>query len=228
MGEGAELQLGKHLAQGIQVGRFALERIGIEGDGHVGDDGRQPLGHAYLLSVLFHALLLCALEFAGMLQQVLDGAVLLDEFFGRLGAHTGASGDVVGGVAHQSQNVDELRRRLDAVFGIDLLDAHNLILAGIENLDVGCHQLSEVLVSSDHIGEESLLFGLMRNCADDVVGLEAFHFIDGDAVGFEDALDVGDCDEDALGRLLAVGLVGLVVLVTECLASRGIETHGYV
>ena len=68
----------------------------------------------------------------------------------------------------------------------------------------------------------------MRKRADDIVGLVALDFIDGDTVGLEDAFDVGDSLENALGRLLAVGLVGLVVLVPEGLAPRWIKAHGNV
>ena len=72
LGERAELQFVEHLAQGVQVGRFALERISLEGDGHVGDDGGEPLREANLLGVLLDALLLRTLEFAGVVEQVLD------------------------------------------------------------------------------------------------------------------------------------------------------------
>ncbi len=94
-----------------------------------------------------------------MLQQVLDGAVLLDEFLGGLGSHTGAAGDVVGRVAHETQDVDQLGGRLDAILFLDLIDTLDDVLARVKDLDVRGHQLAEVLVTGDHIGEESLLLG---------------------------------------------------------------------
>ena len=159
-------------------------------------------------------------------EQILDGTELLDKFLGVLGTHAWASGDVVGGVAHQAQNVDELFGGLDAVFGIDLLYAQNLFLERVIDLDVGGHQLPEVLVSRDHIGEKSLLLGLVGEGADDIVGLIALNLKDGDAVGLQDAFDVGDSHEDAFGRLFAVGLVGFVILVPEGLAAWRVEAHG--
>ena len=66
----------------------------------------------------------------------------------------------------------------------------------------------------------------MGERADDIDGLVALDLKDGDAVGLEDALDVGHGDENALGGLLAVGLVGLVALVAEGLAARRVKAHG--
>ena len=179
-----------------------------------------------MFGIVFHLLLLGTLELVGVFQQVLDGAVLLDKFFGGLGTHAGAAGDVVGAVSHQSQDVDELGGGLDAVFGVHLLDAQNFFLERVIDLDVGGHQLAEVLVARNHIGEEPLLLGLVREGADDIVGLITLDLKDGDAVGLQDAFDVGNGDEDALGRLVAVGLIGLVALVTESLAARRVKAHG--
>ena len=113
----------------------------------------------------------------------------------------------------------------DAVFLVDLVHAQDLLFGGVQDLDVGGDQLTEVLVAGDHIGEESLLLGLMRECADHVVGLIALDLKDGDVVGLQDAFDVGDGHEDALGGLLAVGLVGLVILVPEG-AAGWVKAHG--
>ena len=66
----------------------------------------------------------------------------------------------------------------------------------------------------------------MGERADDVVGLIALDLVDGDLIGLEDALDVGDGGKDALGRLLAVGFVGLVALVAEGAAAGRIKAHG--
>ena len=71
-----------------------------------------------------------------------------------------------------------------------------------------------------------MILGLVGQCADDVIGLEAFDLNDGDAVGLEDALDVGHGNEDALRGLFAVGLVGLVVLVPEGVAAGRVKADG--
>ena len=161
-----------------------------------------------------------------MLQQVLYGAELLYQFLGGLGTHAGAAGDIIGGVTHQSQDVDELLGRLDAVLVIDFFHAQDFFLERVIDLDVRSDQLAEILVSGDHIGEETLLLGLMGKGTDDIIGLKPLDLKDGDAIGLQDAFDIGHSDEDALGRFVAVGLVGRVVLVPECLAARWIEAHG--
>ena len=161
-----------------------------------------------------------------MLQQVLDGAELLDELLGRLGPHARAAGDIVSGISHQSQDVDELLGRQDAILVVDFFHAQDFLLERVIDLDVGRYQLPEVLVTSDHIGEETLLLGLVGEGTDDIVGLKAFYLKDGDAVGLEDAFDVGHGNEDALGRLVAVGLVGRVVLMPERLAPWWVKAHG--
>ena len=68
----------------------------------------------------------------------------------------------------------------------------------------------------------------MGQCADDVIGLKALDFDDRDAVGLEDALDVGHGNEDALRGLFAVGLVGLIVLVSESVAAGRVKADGQV
>ena len=149
------------MPEGIHVNGFAAQGIGLEGDRHISDDGGQPFRHAYLFGILLDASFLDALEFASVGQQVLDGAILLDEFLGGFGTHTWAAGNVVGSIAHETQDVDELGGALDAVFAFDFLHAHDFVLAWVENLDVRRHQLAKVLVTCDHIGKETLLLGLM-------------------------------------------------------------------
>ena len=107
-----------------------------------------------------------------------------------------------------------------------LTSSHHLVLAWVKYLDIGCHQLSEIFVTGDHISEEALLLGLMGQGANDIIGLKAFNLKNGNAIGLKNALDVRHCYQDTLWRLLAVGLVGLVVLMSEGFASRRVKTHG--
>ena len=68
----------------------------------------------------------------------------------------------------------------------------------------------------------------MREGADDIIGLITLDLKDWDAIGLQDAFDIGNSYQDAFGRLLAVGLVGLVALVPKGLASWRVEAHGNV
>ena len=86
--------------------------------------------------------------------------------------------------------------------------------------------MAKVFVTCDHIGEKALALGLVGEGADDVVGLIALNLKDGDAVSLQDAFDIGHGYKDALGCLIAVGLVGLVALMPEGLASWRVKAHG--
>ena len=156
---------------------------------------------------------------------MLDAAILLHEFLSGLGAHAGAAWNVVGRVAHEAQDVDDLQGIGDAVFCLDFINAQHLVLAGVVDFGVFVHQLSEVLVAGHHVGHETRRRGFLREGAYHIVGLKARHLEDGDAVGLENALDVGHRHLDALGCLVAVGLVLLIGLMPEGLAF-GVEAHG--
>ena len=161
-------------------------------------------------------------------QQILDAAKVGDEFHGGLLTHAGAARYVVGTVAHEAQNVDDLLGRVDAVFGLYLVGAQYLEVAaelGAIHEDVGRYQLSVVLVGGHHVGIEILLLGQFGQGAYHVVGLEAGHLDDGDVVGLDNLLDDGHRVAYHLGCLLTLGLVLLVGLVTEG-GTLGVEPHG--
>ena len=82
-------------------------------DGHVEDDGGEFLGEQRLVGVGLDVFLLLAFELRGIGDEILDGAELGDEFFRGLLADAGDAGDVVGGVAPQAEDVDDLLRALD-------------------------------------------------------------------------------------------------------------------
>ena len=73
--------------------------------------------------VLFDAFFLLAFQFAGMCQQLLDRAVLGNQFLGRFRTDAGDTGNVVTGVAHQPQDVDHLVDPFDLPFLQHFLDA---------------------------------------------------------------------------------------------------------
>ena len=130
-GECAELQLAEQCSQCFHVGRLALQCLFVPLDGHVGLDGGQPLALANLFDVLLDVGFECALELVGVLQQILDRSKLLYERFGLFGTHPGATGDVVGSVAHQSQQVDDLEGRLKSILLLDLLDTQDFALCRV-------------------------------------------------------------------------------------------------
>ena len=166
-----------------------------------------------------------------MHQKVLDGAELLDEFLGGLLPHPRATGNVVGGVAHQSQHVDDLEAIGEPVFCLHLFGAEEfgvlLAHAGAVHPHLRRHQLGVVLVGGHHEGVDALAVGLPGQCADDVVGLVSTDLQDGDVVGFQNLFNVGNGRANGLGRLFALGFVLGVRFVAEG-GPRGVERHAQV
>ena len=157
LGERAELQFIEHLAQCHKIHGHTLQRFLVPVEWHIGLDGGKVLRQPDLLGIIFHLRLQCAFQLIGVAQQILNGTELLNEFFRRFRTHTGAARNVVGGVAHQSEQVNHLDRVGQAVLLLHLFHAHDFILARIVDFRAVVHQLPEILVASHHIGFETVL-----------------------------------------------------------------------
>lgn len=172
------------------------------------------------MGVLDDLFLLFAFEFVGRGEEVFDGTEFLDEFGGGFFANAGDAGDVVDGVSHEGEDVDDLGGAFDAPFGADFGWAEDFdvgaLAAGFVDFDVVGDELAEVFVWSDHEGLHLEGVGFFGEDADDVVGFEAVLGEDGDAHGVEEALDLGDGGGDVLGHFLALSFV-----VGEEVVARG-------
>ena len=69
-----------------------------------------------------------------------------------------------------------------------------------------------------------MLLGLFRQCADDVVGLVAFHAVDGDVEGFDEPNYIRYGFAEVVGHFLAVGFVFAVFFLALCGAGH-VESH---
>ncbi len=95
----------------------------------------------------------------------------------------------------------------------------------------GSDELDHVAVEADDEGVDSLLFGLPRQRAEGIVGLEARHAEDGYVEGFDELDAASDLGGEVFGRGDTMGLVGHVEVVAEGRAAwvegdgdmRGIE-----
>ena len=116
------------------------------------------------------------LDFAGAREQRFEIAVFGDQLRGGLDADARRAGDVVGGIAGERLNVDDLVG-LGAEIGEDLLGADAPLLAiprgGVEHRDPGADQLHQVLVGGDDQHVRAALGRLPRIGRDQVVGLIA-------------------------------------------------------
>ena len=103
-------------------------------------------------------------------------AKLCYELRGGLLTDTWTAGEVVGRVAHERQEVDDLGRGVDAIFCCHLFGPHLLVastVAWTEDEDVGCHELTIVFVGREHVGLYACGAGFRGERAYHVVGLEA-------------------------------------------------------
>lgn len=139
-------------------------------------------------------------------------------------AHSRTARHVVGRVAHESEQVDNLFCMFDAVFFAHLGCAQFLharcAMSRPAHEHARTHQLRIVLVGCHHVHLDSLFGRFQCQRTDDVVGLEARHFKYGNAVCSDDVLNHGHCPPYVLGRGLALSLVFGVSLVAESAPLR--------
>ena len=228
--QSVELQFCEDCFQLGRVGAQVGHLLEIARDGNIYHNGSQLFRQQGLLFVFQQVLalfLFVKVNAAGV--HILDGVVIGQQFLGAHGAHAGHAGDVVGAVALQTENIDELLGAFDAVLLANLLrteDFRRLAhLAWLVHLDVGRHQLAVVLVGGHHIDLKTLYLGVLGQGAHHVVGLIAVHLHNGHAEGLEDALDIGHGVDDIVGRGFAVGLVLLKLGVAESGRTR-VKRHG--
>src|SRR5207245_11110783 len=77
---------------------------------HFAIDGGESFGEQRTTAVFFEVLAQLSFEFRRARQQLLDAAVLVDEFTGGLFANAGDTRDVVRHIAPQTDDVDHLFR----------------------------------------------------------------------------------------------------------------------
>ena len=228
LGVEAHLEFGKHIAQGIKVGGAAPHCVDVKFKRHVGADGGQLLGETNLLNVVAHVAPHGARDGVGVAHHALNTLPPLDEFNGLFRPHARAAGDIVGGVAHQAEQVNHLGGRGDVVFVANALHVQAFVFARIVDGDAVAHQLRQIFVAThEYRVNAPLLGGVAREGAHHVVGLKARRGDGGDVPCLKDATDVGYGVEDVLGCLVAVLLVRLILLAAEGLAA-GVKAHGHV
>ena len=234
----AEADLVEQRLQRVQVGVGPAQRVPVQlvavgvRQRDVGQDGDELFAQPRVVGVVAHALAgALALEVAGVLDQRLDGPVLVDKLDGRLLADAGHAGHVVGGVAHERQQVHELGRLQAAVLlaeGLGRLAVERLAHVGrAEHGDAVGEQLAEVFVRREDDGVDALVLGAARERPDHVVGLDALDLQDGDVEALHQPLDERDVGLDLGRHGRPVAFVVVVELVAEGgLAAELVEDHG--
>ncbi|CAK7285478.1 hypothetical protein SGPA1_31351 [Streptomyces misionensis JCM 4497] len=172
------------------------------------------------LQMVAEVLARLALDLVDALDQLGEGAELVDPLGGGLLADAGDAGEVVGRVAAQGGEVRVLGGR-QAVLLLDLLRGEpgqlRDALGRVQHGGVLADQLEGVAVAGDDQHLEALGLGLGGEGGDDVVRLEALH---GEARGVHRVQELADQFDLALELVGALGAVRLVL--GEALGAPGL------
>jgi hypothetical protein len=183
-------------------------RLGIELDRAVDVDAREGTALTRVCGVILQPFALALVrDLGGVRQQGLEVAVLRDQFARPLLADARNAFDVVDGVAHQGEHVDDLPgRHAELLVHRRGVEPGPLFLRVVD-LDAVVHQLKEILVSRDDRHLEPGRGGLRRQRADHVVRFIALRGEDGHAHGFARLVHQRDLLREIAGHRRAVGLV---------------------
>lgn len=192
-------------------------------------NGGQPLAQQRIFPMRRQPLpQLGAGDLVDVFQHRLHARELLKQLDGCFLANARDARDVVGGVAHETLEVDDLRRR-DAESSLhsggikpfDLGDA----FAREQRVDVVGYELQEVLVTGDNHGLHARGVGKARDGADDVIRLVLRQLQHGDAKRMKHLVHQRELLRQFPRRLLPRPFVCLV----QPMAKRGlarVERHG--
>ena len=227
---GVELQIAVELSKLLFVGHADDELLRLKGYGRIGADSDQVARELNLLTLALDLGAQGTFDLIGVREQVIDRAELLQQFDGGLLPHSGTTRDVVGGIAHERQQVDDLTLVAQSVLLADLFRSHLFKPSGVLGA-VHVHtfgdELAVVLVRRSHQHLKALLFRQGSYRADDIVRLKTRTLQACDMHGVEQVFDDGHGTAYILGRLFALRLVGGIRLMTERRAGR-IKRHGNV
>ena len=223
-----KLQIAEDFLQTFLVGFLDSKLFEIQLHGNVGLDGGEKFGQRNFLAVVLHLLLYCTFELVGGGEQVVDAAKLVYQFHGGLFAHAGTARNVVGRVAHESEQVDHLFRFGNSVFRSHLLFAPNVVARATEtgtiHIDVGSDELPIVFVGGEHVGLYASQTSLCGQRTNHVVGLKAVGLKHRYAEGVEYVLYYWYRSLYVFRASLALCLIFGVGRVAES-GSAGVESH---
>ena len=221
------------LEQPIQLlGVIGLDQgiLGGKIDGGFRHNGCQFIGQIRLVPTVFQ--LLPQFGADGSIFQMrihsVQAAELCQQLLGGFGANPGNAGDIVGGIAHQGFQVNQLFR-LEAVFLLKQLlgvqRGGGLPRLGDDKLyvHIPVNQLQAVPVTGDDDALPGVVGADFAHRANHIVRFPALAFINGNAHGLQHLLHNGHL----LGKLLRHGVAGGFVAVIFLVAEGGaVEVKG--
>ena len=148
---------------------------------HIGFDGGQPVGEVGLvlagLQFFGHGFGAAKFERRHLVEpgiNVIQPAQPLQQGQGGFLAHSRHAGNVVRGIAHQGQKIDD-QAGLDTKFFLHPRRVHHQTRHGVDQGDVGVHQLRHVLVAGGYDHRTAGGAGLRRQRADHVIRLHTLY-----------------------------------------------------
>ncbi len=228
-GQCTEFQFFENLGQFFTIKRIQVVVRFVKFDRHIRFDGGQFFGEECLILVLEHFFLLFGGEFIRVGDDSFDAAELLEPFDGCLGSHARDAGNVVDGVAGESEHINDLIHTVDIPIpadfsGAELLDTVALS-RGLIHHDLVADQLGVVLVGSHHIDCVAGFRGLLCDGSDYVIGFEIGHGDDRNFEGADDVHNDGQSYFDIVGLFFPVRLVWLVHFIAKG-RPRRVKCHG--
>ena len=221
-----KLQFGEYFGESCCVRLLNLQCVEVKVDRNVGAYGCEELRHAYVFDSRLNLFAQLAFNLGCRSEHVVDAAEFAYEFCSGLRTHARTSGEVVGRIAHECQEVNHLSRGVEFVLGANLVRSHRFVSATVtwsEYEHVVAHQLAIVLVWCEHIGLYAGCTRLGCECADDVVGLKTVHLEHRNVHRLNDSLYDRHRSADVFGSLLTLCLVRRKRFVAKGLAM--IERH---
>ena len=220
----AQLESTVDLPQPRDVGLAARELVRLHGKLEVASDRCELPRQRHVVQVLTQAFPDLALDLVAVREQRIERRVLVEPLRSGLGADLGHARDVVGGIADESEVVDDLLG-VDIELCLDTGPIEPRVRHRVDERDAPVDELRHVLVAGGDHDVESGCGGVLRQRADDVVGLDPFDAQQGQAER-RDRLDqrLDLCTQVILHRR-TVGLVLDIEIVAKR-ASRRVEHDG--
>ena len=226
--ECTEFQFIKQFHQGGDVGVIQLQFLFVKGHGSIQHNGSQVFRHQSLFCIVPDVFRLFAFQLVHVSDDILHTAIFSHKKRGVFLAYARDARDVVGGIAPEAKDINHLSRLRDSIFFADIMRAQNLSRSAefgwfVDKNLVG-DQLSEVLIGGHHISDETLLFGLVRKCSDDIVSLISLGGVNGDVKTLDKPNDIRYGSSEVVGHRFTVGFVFRIFLGAHR-GSMKVEGH---
>ena len=185
----------------------------------VDHDGCQFAAQEGELFVGFDLFLHFAIQLVDIFIKPFHGSVCLKELDGGFFADPRNPRNVVGGIAHQAQQIDDLLRLFQTVAFAHFVRTPNggwvATSPGTEHANLVRDELCKILVRGHHEHVEPFFFCALGEAPYQVVSLKSWSLQHGNLQAFEDADDPWDAQLDVFRRFVSVGFVVRELLVAQ-------------